>query len=97
MDIDEDSILAFKDMVDKRVLRFFRRDDDSEIVLDEKSLNDWMSAHGIRRFRHEWVCVQFLDTNHLMVLVTVLSEGTGTCLLFPKDFVTKSLVLGNIP
>jgi hypothetical protein len=97
MIIDEEAILTFKKMADKRILNFLHSSSDSEVDICQKSLNAWMAVHGIKRFHNEWVCVQFLDSNHVMVQVKYVSAGQYTYLLFPKEFVIKSLVLGNIP
>lgn len=79
MDIDEQAILAFKEMADKKILGFFESRDSAgrspyePLTRDAPSspnpFREWMNGLGIRDFSFEWTCVQFLDPDHVMVKV----------------------------
>jgi|694.fasta_scaffold12015_34 hypothetical protein len=60
----------------------------------------WLADNGIKKYKELWICIQFLDSNHIMVDISPKShphagDDYKLFLLVPKDFAKKLIVLST--
>lgn len=68
-------------------------------TVGEINWKNWLNENEIKSYKELWVCVQFLDTEHVLVDINPKSsfqeKQYKLFLLVPKDFAKKLLLLST--